>query len=459
MTSTEWFQAVKDSNLTYITTHLNELSCCIDEHGETALMCAVRLKNIDLIKLLVEHESRCTNTSGQSALIISIIERFQDAVELLLPHEYSIGTIPGQLNPLDVAIDSGDNDILTMVRNYENKSSEKDCSTNLITSNQEIVISNDMENNETTSHSVLPLSPDRFKTIGIPACRPPADSEDFEFCKIAIWRLANKALQSQDEFEAQFMAIQRKLERIILKYKQKVRILQKVLELAGVDEKSFRLYLKQIKNGASPQTISICNTTQLDSTLIPSVGTSNSDLRTLSNLYLVGADASTASEGLTESKQFLDDMTIAYQSDVPVTSQANRYLVENTHSINTVLPHHHSQIQSTTTHEIMISPQYNFCNIQSDKQLQLATNNQLDSNKVEPLEGNQHNAVHGDIVERLAVTHLYHDRYSTPNILGGESDSNTLELQLKLLSEDINDLNNVIGILDEHLLDEYEYDL
>lgn len=469
MASTKWFQAVKDGDLVYVTTHVQDLSCSINEHGETALMCAVRLRNIDLIRFLIEHESRCINLSGQSALIIAIREHFCDAVELLLPHEYCMGAIPGQLSPLDAAVDCGDNDILALVLKYRNKFVEKDCSTNCATLDHRVVMNHNMENNESPSRRSLPLSPDTFKTIGgtigIPTCRAPPDSKDFELCKAAIWRLANKTIQSQDEFEGQFMAIQKRMENAILMYKQEIKILRRVLELAGIEGKTLQAYLKQARmsvdkqeKSPSPQSISIYDVIRFDSALTPPIITSDFDLRTSSDMKMMTARTTTATlaeeekEGspLGHKQDFVCDNKLKRQSNLHDICQEAKCSVEHTHSVDTASLYQHSRTQSSNISTFAASSQ-RVVQFGNDMQLQIAKNHQLSNTNTEASDSNgSHMVFTRNTAEKPAMTNMSHNIDYALNVFSGGGSHDDLELQLKLLSEDITILNNAIELFEEH---------
>lgn len=329
MASAKWFRAAEDGDLEYIVTHIEELACSIDERGETALMCAVRQRNIEMVRSLIDHESRCINPSGQSALIIAIMVGFQDAVETLLPQEYDMGVIPGQLNPLDVAEDCGDDGILSLVRKYGDISAEQDCSTNHAALGQQMATSQGNDDDESASPH---LSPDSFKTISRPICKTSSDTVDLDLCKAAIWKLANKAMQSQDEFESQFMAIQKRMEDVILRYKQEVRIMRKALELAGISGRTLQNYLQRAKVAVdgqektpSPHTLSIHEAIKLDSALTPPVVTPVLDSR----------DAPSRQSGLEQVP--IDDLPKSRPSPVTERMENNKTCMISQNTVESLL--------------------------------------------------------------------------------------------------------------------------
>ncbi|EFO61231.1 Hypothetical protein GLP15_541 [Giardia lamblia P15] len=423
MTSAEWFQAVRAGNLEYITTHIEDLSCSINECGETALMCAVRQKNIKMITHLIEHESRCINSYGQSALIIAIMEHFQDAVEALLPHEYDMGAIPGQLSPLNAAVDCGDDDVLALVLKHGKKSAENNFSANHTTLSQQMNVNRNNEDSESASPR---LSFDPFRiintgAINTSACRISSGSTDLDLCKAAIWRLANKAIKSHDEFESQFMAVQKRMEDVILRYKQEMRTMRKVLELAGIDGKDLENYLQQAKltvgkreRISSPQSISICDAIRLDSALTPPMTLFTSDVQNSSR-----KQATIEPESLCS----------------PCNTHQEADLAGHAHSIDSNSLPQHLQVHDSNLVTFIQSPEPN---PHSQGYLQMIDNHQENNNSLEKVEDNEVRVVSKSTIESLLTTYTSLDKN---HIFGGEGEPDDLESQIKLLSEDIKDLS------------------
>ena len=65
----EWFKAVKYSNTSYITEHLNEMYDARDENGNTGLMHAAFYGNVAVVQLLVEKSARLLNLARKTALM------------------------------------------------------------------------------------------------------------------------------------------------------------------------------------------------------------------------------------------------------------------------------------------------------------------------------------------------------------------------------------------------------
>lgn len=432
MTSAEWFQAVRAGNLEYVATHIENLSCSINECGETALMCAVRQRNIEMVKNLMDHESRCVNSRGQSALIIAIIEHFQEAVEALLPHEYDMGAIPGHLSPLDAAVDCGDDDMLALVLKHGKKPAKDDCSASHAASGQQI---NAIHNNEDSESTSSCLSPDSFRTvnagtINTSACRVPSDSTDLDLCKAAIWRLANKAIKSHDEFESQFMAIQKRMEDVILRYKQEVRTMRRVLELVGIDGKDLENYLQEARMTvdryekiSSPQPISICEAIRLDSALTPPIAPFTSETQ-----------CSLRKQAVAEPESL----------HIPCsTSREASHLTDYAHSMDINLPPQHPQIQGSNPATVIKSTEPN---LPPQEHLQMMDSHQANNNKSKRARNDEAHTVSESTIESLLTTYTSLDKNY---VLGEKGGSDDLESQIKLLSEDIKSLSYAMELLEE----------
>lgn len=95
-TTSDWFNAVKDRNHNAVSKNMKAFQGTKDAQGETALMLAVRSRDIQMVKLLAPLETGIFNNHGETALMIASKIDFADGAKHLHPLEGHLHNENGQ---------------------------------------------------------------------------------------------------------------------------------------------------------------------------------------------------------------------------------------------------------------------------------------------------------------------------------------------------------------------------
>ncbi|ESU36124.1 Ankyrin repeat protein [Giardia duodenalis] len=85
-----WFEAIAVLDVDAVQRMLPQCAKMVDDHGETGLMKAVRLRYPVLIKLLAPYEAGMTNNRGQTALMLAAHFNYAEGCKMLLSDEGNI---------------------------------------------------------------------------------------------------------------------------------------------------------------------------------------------------------------------------------------------------------------------------------------------------------------------------------------------------------------------------------
>lgn len=88
--SQAWFEAIAALDTDIVQQLLPTCAKLVDDHGETGLMKAVRLRSLTLIKLLAPYEIGMINNRGQTALMIAAHFNYAEGCKMLLSDEGDI---------------------------------------------------------------------------------------------------------------------------------------------------------------------------------------------------------------------------------------------------------------------------------------------------------------------------------------------------------------------------------
>jgi ankyrin repeat protein len=95
-----------------------------DPHGMTALMHAVDLKNIELVKMLLEAKAdvNCQDQFGQTAVMLAAGRNFLGAVKQLIAAKADLTKVSkSRLTALGFATDNGHSEAAKLIRNAGGK--------------------------------------------------------------------------------------------------------------------------------------------------------------------------------------------------------------------------------------------------------------------------------------------------------------------------------------------------
>ncbi|TNJ29752.1 Ankyrin repeat protein 1 [Giardia muris] len=111
-----WFRAASQGDVSFLSLQYHRYACSSNERGLTALMVAVKSRQIDAIELLTPLEARLTTPRGTTALMIAAEEGFHEAVVFLAPSEGRMRTAE---TALIRAVKAGDTKMVSLLLPYE----------------------------------------------------------------------------------------------------------------------------------------------------------------------------------------------------------------------------------------------------------------------------------------------------------------------------------------------------
>lgn len=120
----DWFQAIANKNHSAIRTAIPRFAGSTNGAGDTGLIMAARLNDVELAHLLAKQEATLTNPDNLTALMIAAQSDHPRVVEVLAPLEYSI-FLPNGRTALSLAAEAGHDECVMILVKY--LSTERDC--------------------------------------------------------------------------------------------------------------------------------------------------------------------------------------------------------------------------------------------------------------------------------------------------------------------------------------------
>ena len=120
----DWFQAIANKNHSAIRTAIPRFAGSTNGAGDTGLIMAARLNDVELAHLLAKQEATLTNPDNLTALMIAAQSDHPRVVEVLAPLEYSI-FLPNGRTALSLAAEAGHDECVMILAKY--LSTERDC--------------------------------------------------------------------------------------------------------------------------------------------------------------------------------------------------------------------------------------------------------------------------------------------------------------------------------------------
>lgn len=116
-TCAEWFSMVESGNSDSISASVDRFKGFADTNGETALMKAVRRRDVSTVKILAPHEHSWANPDGYTALMLAALNDAEDLCKLLLSYE-SAYTLHDGTTALMLAATNGSINALELLLPY-----------------------------------------------------------------------------------------------------------------------------------------------------------------------------------------------------------------------------------------------------------------------------------------------------------------------------------------------------
>ncbi|TNJ26175.1 Ankyrin repeat protein 3 [Giardia muris] len=116
-TRRDWFQGIALHEYDLVKEALTRFAGAANGLGETALMLAARLNDVEMIKILCIQEATMVNREGFTALMIAACCDNVEAVRLLVPFEKAV-FLPDGRTPLMLAVEAGSSSCVSVLIEY-----------------------------------------------------------------------------------------------------------------------------------------------------------------------------------------------------------------------------------------------------------------------------------------------------------------------------------------------------